>query len=125
MRIVQEKDLRYSFTLRNLWGRECGCIDANHHDNYITLDRFCVACKYRGSRHRYGKQLLDAIIKEAKSDGVLYILVTPKAEEVYDNVEQMELPDLYRKYLNLGFEFKDSGELKAYGNVMRMFIKYD
>ena len=125
MRIRKEKNTRYCYRLTDLIGREYGCIDAKHHGNYIEIDRFCVACKYRGTSHRYGKQLLDSIIKEAKSDGILFIQVTPKAEEIYDNVEQMDLLDLYRKYLKLGFEFKDAGKLKAFGNVMHMLIKYD
>lgn len=116
LKIVKELD--YSYVLKTICGKEVGRIDAVHSDNQVEIIRFCIAIKYRGSKKRYGKKLLDFIIAQSKKDNVKSITVIPKAEEIYDEIEQMELCDLYRKYLNLGFKFKEKDILKSYGNLM-------
>lgn len=118
MKIFKEQD--FSYTLRTLFKKEVGCIDAVCSNNQVEIIRFCVAVKYRGHNKRYGKQLLDCIIADTTNNNINYILVCPKAEELYDNVKQMELSDLYRKYSNLGFKFNDIERLRAFGNMMRL-----
>ncbi len=120
MKII--KNNNYCYALQTFFGREVGCIDAVYDGKSITIDRFCVALKYRGTKKQYGKLLLNYVINDAKQSGVSCIFVTPKAEEIYDDIEQMELIDLYRKYLNLGFEFCDNDALKAYDNKMKLVI---
>lgn len=116
------KSFEYCYTLHTAFGKEVGRIDTICSGDDLEIVRFCVAITYRGRKNRYGKQLIDKVVEEARNTGIHHIYVTPKAEEIYDDIVQMELSELYRKYLNLGFNFIDNGVLKPYGNAMKMRV---
>ncbi len=112
------RKFKYSYALINIFKKETGCIEASYGNNELQIIRFGVCSKYRGNKKRYGKQLLDCIIKEAKDNGITRIFVTPKAEKYYDDTELMELNTLYTKYKNLGFKFINDQYIKEYDNIM-------
>ena len=109
-------DNRCTYVLKTILGAERGRIDIVFEKNSLRITRFCVALEYRGLKQRYGKQLLNEVITEAGKHGIAKIVVIPKPEELYDDVEEMDLLELYRKYKNLGFDFE--GEVKEYNNQM-------
>lgn len=117
MELRIEKEMDFSYILRDVAGEEVGRIDALCYREEIQIIRFCVGVKYRGMKFHYGKQLLDCIVSEAETKGIAIIFVIPKGEELYDDVEPMNLQALYTKYEKLGFVFKEK-ELKPYDNVM-------
>lgn len=122
LRIRRNNRDEYSYSLVTCFNKEVGCINAVVNNEKIQIVRFCVASKYRGSKNRYGKRLLDCIIAEARENKIKQIMVVPKPEEIYDDIENMEIIDLYQKYINLGFEFKENTQLKPYENIMQMNI---
>lgn len=114
---------QYSYVLEDIFGNEQGRIDANIYLDDVCLVRFCVAYKYRGlSKKRYGKQLLDSIIEEAKSNNRKRIVVVPKAEELYDKIPLMSLEELGRKYSNLGFTLVENQQCPDYEKMMQLIL---
>ena len=85
----------------------------------IQLDRFCVAKQYRNNSNiHYGRQSLERIISEAKCNPALKrISVVPKGEELFDDIEPMDISELYMIYSKLGFKF-DTPTPQSYGNTM-------
>ena len=114
----------YTYILNDIRGKEQGRIKANIYLDGVCLDSFCVAYKYRGAKkYRYGKQLLDSIIEEAKSNNCKRIIVVPKAEEIYDeDVPLMSLEELRRKYTNLGFTLIESQRCPEYEKEMQLIL---
>lgn len=114
----------YTYVLKDICGKEQGRINANIYFDGVRLDSFCVACKYRGSKkYRYGKQLLDSIIEEAKTNNCKKIVVVPKAEEIYDeDVPLMSLEELRRKYTNLGFTLIENQRYPEYEKEMQLIL---
>ena len=112
--------------LTNENGDVYGIIQANYYSSdYIEIIRFCVAKAYRNnSEKRWGRSLLDHLIDEALSiPAIERITVIPKAEELFDDIEPIDLTTLYQIYDRLGFKFVNRVREKAYGNKMVIQIK--
>lgn len=103
LNLIQKSKLEY--VLINAFRKEQGIITAiDSGKDYLQIVRYCVAFKYRSSEERrskgkYGRKLLDSIIAEAKKNPkITKILVVPKSEEIYDDIEPMDIEQLYRRY---------------------------
>lgn len=106
----------FEYILKDSKDIEKGRIVAKYYGtnfDYLYLDRFCVAVKYRStedkiSKGKYGRKLLNAVIQEAKKNpNIKKIIVEPKGEELYDNIEPMKTELLCVKYQYLGFRYVD------------------
>ena len=114
---------QYIYVLNDTSGNEQGRIIAHNYSDGICLDSFCVAHKYRGlGNYRYGKQLLDSIIEEARSNNCKRIVVVPKAEELYGEIPLMSLEELRRKYRNLGFTLIENQQCPEYEKMMQLIL---
>ena len=124
LHIYQEDSFTYVLTNEN--GDEFGIIQANYYDSdYIEIVRFCVAKAHRNnSEKRWGRSLIDHLIAEALSiPDIERITVVPKAEELYDDIEQIDLSVLYQIYERLGFKFINGVREKDYGNKMVLRLR--
>lgn len=114
----------FSYSLINIYKKGKGyidatkCVDLFDGKEALNIIRFWVSPEYRGNKKRYGKQLLDCVVKEAKEKGIKRIFVTPKADNYDDDTEYMEINALYTKYKSLGFKFINSQHIKVDGNIM-------
>ena len=76
------------------------------------------------SEKRWGRSLIDHLIAEALSiPDIERITVVPKAEELYDDIEQIDLSVLYQIYERLGFKFINGVREKDYGNKMVLRLR--
>lgn len=125
LRIIQKNETHYVLT--DFLGEERGVLDIVFASDEVEISRFWVHPKYRGKKERYGKQLLDAMINYVKvNTKYRNIKVIPKPEELsygkkMQCAEEMSIDELYRKYTNLGFQFKDKNQ-PPYRKVMYLYI---
>lgn len=125
LRIVQKSKTHYILT--NFLGKELGVLDIVFCPDEVEITRFWVHPKYRGKKKRYGKQLLDAMIYYVKRNtNCKHIKVVPKPDELsygkkMQCAKKMSVDELYRKYTNLGFQFKDKSQ-SPYRKIMYLHI---
>lgn len=128
MKLIMKKDYcdaSYICTLHNAFNKEQGVIKitikSNNSGEYGEIDFFCVAKKYRHTKYKYGKQLLNTVVQDIyHNTGITTFIVVPRGEEIYDECEKvMDTDTLYKIYKKLGFEFKND-DLKTCENTMVM-----
>lgn len=69
------------------------------------IEQFRVRETVRGSG--IGKRLLDFVIYEIKKQGGSQLIVYPHPES-YEDEKEMQIEDLYKVYIRLGFDFEDN-----------------
>ncbi len=116
----------FTYVLTNEGGDEFGIVQAIYYNSdYIEIVKFCVAKAHRNnSEKRWGHSLIEHLIDEALSiPDIERITVVPKAEELYDDIEQIDLSVFYQIYERLGFKFINGVREKDYGNKMVLRLR--
>ena len=100
----------YICTLHDVFDKEQGVIRITvksvDNEDCGEIDFFCVAKRYRHTKHKYGKELLNSVINDMYKDrNVRTFMVYPRGEELYDECEEvMDVDTLCIIYEKLGFE---------------------
>lgn len=111
----------FCYVLRDILGANQGEIICTYNEtlNILEIVIFYVERRYRGDdKHRYGSQLFDAVLKEAKQCDVFpRIVVIPIPFVRYDDEEPMTVEELVKKYERMLFKHfeKDSPQMMYVG----------
>lgn len=91
--------------------------------NYLKIEMFSILEEYRNMR--YGRSMMNKILKYARRKRYDYIQVFPcPHSDIEEDSQPQTIEELYCIYEKLGFSFlKGNVDRKEYNNEMRIYLK--